>query len=57
MLTLSIALFSELSLVMPSEAGGVRSNIYPPSVGNSFAFKLQDQKGRMHRFTCGRYWL
>jgi hypothetical protein len=57
MLTLSIALFSELSLVMPSEAGDVRSNIYPPSVGNSFAFKLQDQKGRMHRFTCGRYWL
>ncbi|TKV99542.1 hypothetical protein SEVIR_8G050600v4 [Setaria viridis] len=44
---------SELSLVMPSEAGDGRSSIYPPAVGNSFAFKLQDQKGRMHRFTCG----
>ncbi|CAL4982274.1 unnamed protein product [Urochloa decumbens] len=44
---------SELSLVMSSEAGDGRSSIYPPAVGNSFAFKLRDQKGRMHRFTCG----
>ncbi|XP_062183084.1 CBS domain-containing protein CBSCBSPB3-like [Phragmites australis] len=44
---------SELSLVMPSEVGGGSSSIYPPAVGNSCAFKLQDQKGRMHRFTCG----
>ncbi|KAL6870890.1 hypothetical protein ACP4OV_014738 [Aristida adscensionis] len=44
---------SELSLVMPSEVGDGRSSIYPPAVGNSCAFKLQDQKGRMHRFTCG----
>ncbi|OEL31366.1 CBS domain-containing protein CBSCBSPB3 [Dichanthelium oligosanthes] len=36
---------SELSLVMPSEAGDGRSSIYPPAIGNSFAFKLQDQKG------------
>ncbi|KAE8793389.1 hypothetical protein D1007_31973 [Hordeum vulgare] len=44
---------SEMSLVMPSEVGDGRSSIYPAVVGNSFAFKLQDKKGRMHRFTCG----
>ncbi|PAN41442.1 hypothetical protein PAHAL_8G044400 [Panicum hallii] len=44
---------SELSLVTPSEAGGGRSSMYPPAVGNSFVFKLRDQNGRMHRFTCG----
>ncbi|VAI03505.1 unnamed protein product [Triticum turgidum subsp. durum] len=44
---------SEISLVMPSEVGDGRSSIYPAVVGNSFAFKLQDKKGRMHRFTCG----
>jgi hypothetical protein len=27
--------------------------MYPPAVGNSFVFKLRDQNGRMHRFTCG----
>ncbi|CAD6257979.1 unnamed protein product [Miscanthus lutarioriparius] len=44
---------SELSLVMPSDARDGRSSIYPPAVDNSFVFKLQDKKGRMHRFTCG----
>uniref|UniRef100_A0A453HLU7 CBS domain-containing protein n=1 Tax=Aegilops tauschii subsp. strangulata TaxID=200361 RepID=A0A453HLU7_AEGTS len=44
---------SEISLVMPSEVGDGRSSIYPAVVGNSFAFKLQVKKGRMHRFTCG----
>jgi len=44
---------SELSLVTPSEAGDGRSSMYPPAVGNSFVFKLRDQNGRMHRFTCG----
>ncbi|KAF0895822.1 hypothetical protein E2562_016555 [Oryza meyeriana var. granulata] len=44
---------SEISLVMPSEVGDGRSSINPPVVGNSFVFKIQDQKGRMHRFTCG----
>ncbi|KQJ89232.1 hypothetical protein BRADI_4g24320v3 [Brachypodium distachyon] len=43
---------SEISLVIPSEVGDGRSSIYPAVVGNSFAFKLQDHKGRMHRFTC-----
>ncbi|XP_039812888.1 CBS domain-containing protein CBSCBSPB3-like [Panicum virgatum] len=44
---------SDLSLVTPSEAGDGRSSMYPPAVGNSFVFKLRDQNGRLHRFTCG----
>ncbi|GJM87894.1 hypothetical protein PR202_ga03893 [Eleusine coracana subsp. coracana] len=44
---------SEVSLLMASEAGDGKSSIYPPAVGYSFAFKLQDRKGRVHRFTCG----
>jgi hypothetical protein len=40
---------------MASEAGDGKSSIYPPVVGTSFAFKLQDRKGRMHRFTCGKF--
>ncbi|CAN6335675.1 unnamed protein product [Urochloa humidicola] len=44
---------SEVSLLLPSEAGDGRSSVYPPAVGNSFSFKLQDRKGRVHRFTCG----
>ncbi|KAG8093687.1 hypothetical protein GUJ93_ZPchr0012g18987 [Zizania palustris] len=44
---------SEVSLLLPSEAGDGKSSIYPPIIGNSFSFKLQDQKGRVHRFTCG----
>ncbi|CAN6357761.1 unnamed protein product [Urochloa humidicola] len=44
---------SEVSLLLPSESGDGKSSIYPPVVGNSFSFKLQDRKGRVHRFTCG----
>ncbi|KAG2621994.1 hypothetical protein PVAP13_3NG291882 [Panicum virgatum] len=44
---------SDLSLVTPSEAGDGTSSMYPPAVGNSFVFKLRDQNGRLHRFTCG----
>ncbi|XP_062202514.1 CBS domain-containing protein CBSCBSPB3-like isoform X2 [Phragmites australis] len=44
---------SEVSLLMASEAGDGKSSIYPPVIGNSFAFKLQDRKGRVHRFACG----
>ncbi|KAL5224099.1 hypothetical protein ABZP36_010738 [Zizania latifolia] len=44
---------SEVSLLLPSESGDGKSSIYPPIIGNSFSFKLQDQKGRVHRFTCG----
>uniref|UniRef100_A0A0A9GAP3 CBS domain-containing protein n=1 Tax=Arundo donax TaxID=35708 RepID=A0A0A9GAP3_ARUDO len=51
--TTLLVLHSEVSLLMASEAGDGKSSIYPPVVGNSFAFKLQDRKGRVHRFTCG----
>ncbi|CAN6344535.1 unnamed protein product [Urochloa humidicola] len=44
---------SEVSLLLPSESGDGKSSIYPPMVGNSFSFKLQDRKGRVHRFTSG----
>ncbi|NP_001148069.1 CBS domain containing protein [Zea mays] len=44
---------SEVSLLLQSEAGDGKSSVYPPVVGNSFSFKLQDRKGRVHRFTCG----
>ncbi|MQL87976.1 hypothetical protein Taro_020524 [Colocasia esculenta] len=38
---------SELSGLMPSES------FYPSlGLGNSFAFKFEDQKGRVHRFNC-----
>ncbi|XP_066355632.1 CBS domain-containing protein CBSCBSPB3-like isoform X1 [Miscanthus floridulus] len=44
---------SEVSLLLQSEAGDGKSSVYPPVIGNSFSFKLQDRKGRVHRFTCG----
>ncbi|CAD6270453.1 unnamed protein product [Miscanthus lutarioriparius] len=44
---------SEVSLLLQSEAGDGKSSVYPPAIGNSFSFKLQDRKGRVHRFTCG----
>ena len=40
MLTCMISWISEISLVLPSEAGDGRSSIYPAVVGNSFAFKV-----------------
>lgn len=50
-----LVLFSEVSLLLQSEAGDGKSSVYPPVMGNSFSFKLQDRKGRVHRFTCGIY--
>ncbi|GFQ03782.1 CBS domain-containing protein cbscbspb5, partial [Phtheirospermum japonicum] len=46
---------SENSLKMPSEGGETgRSIPYPSSTSSSmFAFKIEDRKGRMHRFLCG----
>ncbi|KAG6404156.1 hypothetical protein SASPL_136396 [Salvia splendens] len=45
---------SENSLKLPSDGGhGGRSIAYSTSTPNSFAFKIQDGKGRMHRFLCG----
>ncbi|KAG8379443.1 hypothetical protein BUALT_Bualt07G0088900 [Buddleja alternifolia] len=46
---------SENSLKMPSDGGETgRTLPYPSSTtSSSFAFKIQDRKGRMHRFLCG----
>ncbi|KAJ4966253.1 hypothetical protein NE237_018102 [Protea cynaroides] len=46
---------SELSALMASEGGTEASKfMYPPlGLGNIFAFKFQDHKGRVHRFNCG----
>ncbi|KDP22605.1 hypothetical protein JCGZ_26436 [Jatropha curcas] len=45
---------SEGSLKVPSEGDTGRSLAYPSSSGlpNTFSFKIEDKKGRMHRFTC-----
>lgn len=47
--------FSEGSLKLASEGAETgRSTPYPSaSLPNTFAFKIQDRKGRMHRFNCG----
>ncbi|XP_021905566.1 CBS domain-containing protein CBSCBSPB5-like [Carica papaya] len=43
----------EGSLKLASEAETAKSLPYPSSgLGNSFAFKIQDMNGRMHRFAC-----
>lgn len=45
---------SENSSKMPSDTGEIaRSIAYPPSTSSMFAFKIQDGKGRMHRFLSG----
>ncbi|XP_020246626.1 CBS domain-containing protein CBSCBSPB3-like [Asparagus officinalis] len=43
---------SELSGMVPSDADTAKS-MYPPLLGNSFSFKFEDQKGRVHRFNSG----
>ncbi|KAI3954135.1 hypothetical protein MKW98_017959 [Papaver atlanticum] len=46
---------SEGSLKLQSEGTepGRSSSVYPsPSMPNMFGFKIQDKKGRMHRFNC-----
>ncbi|KAJ8641299.1 hypothetical protein MRB53_017993 [Persea americana] len=45
---------SELSAFMTSECTEPGRSMYPSlGLGNSFAFKLEDHKGRVHRFNCG----
>lgn len=44
---------SELSGMMASDYTETGRSTYPPVVGNTFSFKFEDQKGRMHRFSCG----
>jgi hypothetical protein len=36
-----------------SEAG--RQQYPPMGSGNTFSFKLEDRKGRVHRFNCGEF--
>ncbi|KAK4752991.1 hypothetical protein SAY87_021789 [Trapa incisa] len=44
---------SEASLKLAYEAEMARSASYPcSSMPNMFTFKIEDRKGRMHRFTC-----
>ncbi|KAI3688659.1 hypothetical protein L2E82_46397 [Cichorium intybus] len=45
---------SEGSMKLTSEAGDIAKSLgYPSStLPNSFAFKVQDKRGRMHRFIC-----
>jgi len=46
--------FSEGSLKLASESETGRSAFYPSSgLNTTFGFKIQDRKGRMHRFNCG----
>lgn len=49
---------SESSFKLASEGGtDIGKAIYPsPTLPNTFAFKIQDRKGRMHRFMCGMIW-
>lgn len=44
---------SELSGMMASEYTDTGRSMYPPVAGNTFSYKFEDQKGRMHRFNCG----
>ena len=48
-----LIMHSELSGLVPSEYTDTAKSIYPPLLGNSFSFKFEDQKGRVHRFNCG----
>ncbi|KAF3337295.1 CBS domain-containing protein CBSCBSPB3 [Carex littledalei] len=45
---------SDTSMVMAQEAGDGKHHMRmsPPHVNNSFVFKIQDQRGRVHRFSC-----
>ncbi|KAL6616751.1 hypothetical protein ACP70R_039021 [Stipagrostis hirtigluma subsp. patula] len=40
----------ESHMVSSDNAEG--KHIYPPHVNSSFCFKIEDRKGRMHRFSC-----
>lgn len=45
---------SDASARMASETTEMAKAAYPSlNLGNSFAFKLEDRKGRVHRFNCG----
>lgn len=46
--------FSEMSALMASDGGEMGKYNYPSlGLGNSFAFKFEDLKGRVHRLNSG----
>lgn len=45
-----------MSAIMTSDGTDLAKNAYPSlGLGNSFAFKFVDPKGRVHRFNCGMF--
>ncbi|KAK6923695.1 CBS domain [Dillenia turbinata] len=45
---------SEMSALMTSDGTENTKSMYPTlGLGNSFPFKIEDHKGRVHRFNCG----
>ncbi|KAJ6830160.1 CBS domain-containing protein CBSCBSPB3-like [Iris pallida] len=44
---------SELTTLMTSEYGEPGKSMYPSLLGNSFAFKFEDSRRRVHRFNWG----
>ncbi|KAG6517232.1 hypothetical protein ZIOFF_020612 [Zingiber officinale] len=53
-LTLEPSDEDEFSSLITSEYTESGKYKYPPHAGNSFSFKVEDQKGRIHRFSCGQ---
>lgn len=46
-----------MSALLQLEYAETGKSIYPPlGLGNSFSFKLEDQKGHVHRFNSGILW-
>ncbi|KAM7523506.1 hypothetical protein LguiA_013408 [Lonicera macranthoides] len=45
---------SEMSMLMQSDGTETGKSMYPSlGLGNSFSFKFEDMKGRVHRLNCG----
>lgn len=46
-----------MSALMASDGTEHGKFTYPSlGLGNSFAFKFEDRKGRVHRLNCGEWW-
>lgn len=53
---ISVKCYSDMSAALPSEGPESTKSAYPSvGLGNSFAFKFEDLKGRVHRLNCGEY--
>ncbi|WOL04092.1 CBS domain-containing protein CBSCBSPB3 [Canna indica] len=44
---------SDFSVFMASESAETGKSMCPPHIGNSFSFKFEDRRGRVHRLNCG----